>query len=147
MSNLAKSPKCETPEQSSAKVMNSNQDPMTGEKVVRELDPTDRKIQGPEKLIRSTISLNQTNTVARKLVYTPEDALNEEDKHPSEGEDFDSDAYLDDDIDWGIPGLMNIGHSNRIIHKQYWTKEEDLKLQALVEKYGAKNWKRIASYF
>ena len=31
--------------------------------------------------------------------------------------------------------------------KQYWTKEEDDKLHTLVSKHGAKNWKRIASYF
>lgn len=36
---------------------------------------------------------------------------------------------------------------NKIPPKQYWTKEEDDKLQTLVENYGAKNWKRIASYF
>lgn len=40
-----------------------------------------------------------------------------------------------------------MAHKNRLMQKQYWTKEEDLKLQALVEKHGAKNWKRIASFF
>jgi hypothetical protein len=33
------------------------------------------------------------------------------------------------------------------MHKQYWSKDEDDKLQAVVDKYGARNWKRIASFF
>jgi len=31
--------------------------------------------------------------------------------------------------------------------KHYWTKEEDDQLKSLVLQYGAKNWKKIASYF
>jgi hypothetical protein len=42
--------------------------------------------------------------------------------------------------------LIGLAHNPKV-HKQYWTKEEDDKLEALVEKHGAKNWKRIASYF
>jgi|TARA_B110001450_G_scaffold252931_1_gene275504 hypothetical protein len=30
--------------------------------------------------------------------------------------------------------------------KRYWNTEEDNKLTELVQKYGARNWKRIASY-
>lgn len=31
--------------------------------------------------------------------------------------------------------------------KRYWNDQEDLKLKELVERYGAKNWKRIADSF
>jgi len=46
-----------------------------------------------------------------------------------------------------MTSFVNFATGNRLSQKQYWTKEEDQKLQALVEKYGARNWKRIASYF
>lgn len=31
--------------------------------------------------------------------------------------------------------------------KQYWTEEEDQKLRTMVEKFGARCWKKIALYF
>ena len=31
--------------------------------------------------------------------------------------------------------------------KRWWTPEEDEKLKNLVDEFGAKNWKRIASFF
>jgi len=31
--------------------------------------------------------------------------------------------------------------------KRWWTKEEDELLKQLVKEHGAKNWKKIASYF
>ena len=61
--------------------------------------------------------------------------------------EYDSEVEYDDIIECGITGILNIGSNSRIAQKQYWTKEEDQKLQALVEKFGARNWKRIASYF
>ncbi len=33
------------------------------------------------------------------------------------------------------------------IKKRWWTQEEDDQLKQLVDEFGAKNWKRIASYF
>jgi hypothetical protein len=45
-----------------------------------------------------------------------------------------------------ISRILGLGQYKKM-HKQYWTKEEDEKLQTLVDKHGAKNWKRIASYF
>jgi len=43
--------------------------------------------------------------------------------------------------------LLSDAKPYRNIIKRYWTEEEDEKLRALVDKYGAKNWKRIASFF
>lgn len=31
--------------------------------------------------------------------------------------------------------------------QRWWTEDEDLKLKELVDSYGAKNWKKIASFF
>lgn len=33
------------------------------------------------------------------------------------------------------------------LKKRWWTQEEDEKLKQLVDEYGARNWKRIASFF
>lgn len=33
------------------------------------------------------------------------------------------------------------------IKKRWWKEEEDEQLKQLVDEFGAKNWKRIASYF
>ena len=36
--------------------------------------------------------------------------------------------------------------SHQVNTKRYWNSEEDLKLTELVRQFGAKNWKKIASY-
>lgn len=81
--------------------------------------------------------------VIKKLEYDDEDEEMKEDCQIDE--DSDEDSYPK--YDSGITRFLNLGPSKKAFHKQYWTKEEDDKLQALVNKYGAKNWKRIASYF
>jgi hypothetical protein len=81
--------------------------------------------------------------VVKKLDYI--DANEEQKEGISEENESDIESYPK--YDRGVPGFMLLGSSRKTLHKQYWTKEEDDKLQALVNKYGAKNWKRIASYF
>lgn len=39
-----------------------------------------------------------------------------------------------------------IGIPKKITVKRWWTPREDEQLRKLVQQYGAKNWKRIASY-
>ena len=38
-------------------------------------------------------------------------------------------------------------HDRTALKKRWWTQEEDEKLKQLVDEYGARNWKRIASFF
>ena len=39
------------------------------------------------------------------------------------------------------------GYDKYNIKKRWWTPEEDEQLKHLVDEFGARNWKRIASYF
>lgn len=50
-------------------------------------------------------------------------------------------------MDAEVSNLAGFWPLKKIQQKQYWTKEEDEKLHTLVDRYGARNWKRIASYF
>jgi hypothetical protein len=45
--------------------------------------------------------------------------------------------------------LIGEGNNNDKLNikKRWWTTEEDEKLKNLVDQFGAKNWKRIASFF
>ncbi|CAK64527.1 unnamed protein product (macronuclear) [Paramecium tetraurelia] len=48
-----------------------------------------------------------------------------------------------------VENLLNSSHIDppQTIKKRWWTEEEDQQLKDLVSQYGAKNWKKIASFF
>ncbi|CAD8105232.1 unnamed protein product [Paramecium primaurelia] len=48
-----------------------------------------------------------------------------------------------------VETLLNSSHIDppQTIKKRWWTEDEDQQLQDLVSQYGAKNWKKIASFF
>lgn len=52
-------------------------------------------------------------------------------------------------VEYGSVSKCFDGNGNKFSNqrKRYWNEQEDLKLKELVEKYGAKNWKRIADSF
>jgi transcriptional activator Myb len=77
------------------------------------------------------------------LEYDEED---EEEKVRNEDEiDFEEPSYPT--YDALEARIASLGVGKKSMQKQYWTKEEDDKLQTLVHEYGAKNWKRIESSF
>lgn len=88
-------------------------------------------------------AFSKFKSIRKKLEYDEE--VEEEKVRNDEQMDSDEPSYpAYDALDARIASL-NVG--KKCLQKQYWTKEEDDKLQALVHKYGAKNWKRIASSF
>ena len=54
---------------------------------------------------------------------------------------------IDDPVKLTISHQSEKSIEGQNLLKHYWTKEEDDQLRSLVQQYGAKNWKKIASYF
>lgn len=126
-----------------------------GEEFDRIMESAEKPLRPRSDLKRSAAELTPDQTsayrktaknisgVVKKLEYD-EDEEEEKVEYDSD-EDSDEESYPK--YESGLTRLLNLAPSKKAFHKQYWTKEEDEKLQALVNKYGAKNWKRIASYF
>lgn len=79
-----------------------------------------------------------------------DDGIDEDDDSGSYLEDINGDTRnLVDKVIYNANNMANIGASfdKYNVKKRWWTQEEDDQLKQLVDEFGAKNWKRIASFF